>query len=66
VATCCFKRRIANRQAVNRKAEAIEPRNAYFEKDDILGTMEVTIGVSVNGKEITASPGSASMACLIV
>lgn len=64
--TCSFKRRIANRQAVNRKAEAIEPRNAYIEKDDTLGTVEVNIDIFVNGKEIAASSGSENMACLIV
>jgi len=56
--TCSFKRRIANRQAVNRKAEVIEPRNAYCEKDDTLGMVEVNIVISVNGKGISASSGS--------
>ena len=64
--TCSFKRRIANRQAVNRKAEVIEPRNAYIEKDDTLGMVEVKMDVSANGKEISASSGSESMACLIL
>ncbi len=63
--TCSFKRRTANRQAVNRKAEVIEPRNAYIEKDDTLVMVEVNMDISANGKEIAASSGSESMACLI-
>ena len=43
----------------------IEPRNAYFEKDDTLGMVEVNTGISANGKEISASSGSESMACLV-
>ena len=64
--TCSFKRRIANRQAVNRKVEVIEPRNAYIEKDDTLGMVEVNMDVSVTGNGISASSGSESMACLIL
>ncbi len=44
----------------------IEPRNAYVEKDDTLGMVEVNMAISVNGKEIAASSGSESMACLIL
>ena len=44
----------------------IEPRNAYFEKDDTLGMVEVNTVIFVNGKEISASSGSKSMACLIL
>ena len=44
----------------------IEPRNAYFEKDDTLGMVEVNTGISANGKGISASSGSESMACLIL
>ncbi len=64
--TGSIKRRTANRQAVNRKAEVIEPRNAYFEKDDTLGMVEVYMGIPVNDKAIPASLGSESMACLIL
>ena len=44
----------------------IEPRNACIEKDDTLGEVEVNMGISVTDKEIRASSGSMSMACLIL
>jgi hypothetical protein len=44
----------------------IEPRYIVNEKDDIFDLMEVNTDISVTGKEIFASPGSESMACLIL
>ncbi len=37
-----------------------------IEKDDTLGVVEVYMGIPVNDKAIPASPGSVSMACLIL
>jgi len=55
--TWSFKRRIASRQAVNRKAEGIEPRNFPSRKDDIVQDMEVNTTGTVNGKVLDASRG---------
>jgi hypothetical protein len=57
VVTQSFKRRIASRQAVNRKVEGIEPRNFPSRKDDILQQMEVNIVITVKGKVLAASRG---------
>jgi len=59
-----FKRRTASRQAVNRKAEGIEPRNRRVGKDDTVIIVEVNIGTAAKGKAVTASSGSETMACL--
>jgi hypothetical protein len=59
-----FKRRTASRQAVNRKAEGIEPRNRRDEKDDAVLRAEVNTGTSAKGKLMPAFPGSETMACL--
>ena len=59
-----FKRRTASRQAVNRKAEGIEPRNRRGGKDDAVFRAEVNTGISANWQADTASPGSETMACL--
>ena len=44
----------------------IEPRNVYIEKDDTIGKVEVNMGIPATDKAIPASPGSESMACLIL
>ena len=59
-----FKRRTASKQAVNRKAEGIEPRNRRDGKDDAVLKAEVNTDIAVKGKEMSASPGSETMACL--
>ncbi|MBI4745087.1 MAG: hypothetical protein HY786_00715 [Deltaproteobacteria bacterium] len=66
MATSSFKRRTASRQAVSRKVEGIEPRNRRDEKDNTVIEVEVNMGISANGKEMLASPGSETMACLIL
>ena len=58
-----IKRRTASQQAVNRKAEGIEPRNAFVGRDDVLSYTEVKMSSGVNGKPLLASPGSETMAC---
>ena len=62
--TYSFKRRTASRQAVSRKVEGIEPRNCRDEKDNTVLEVEVNMSISVKGKEMLASPGSETMACL--
>ena len=64
MATSSFKRRTASRQAVSQKVEGIEPRNRRDEKDNTVIEVEVNTGISANGKEMLASPGSETMACL--
>jgi hypothetical protein len=64
VATHCFKRRTASRQAVSRKVEGIEPRKRRDGKGDAVLGAEVAMGIPVNGKGVSASPGSETMACL--
>ena len=59
-----FKRRTASKQAVNRKAEGIEPRNRRDGKDNAVLRAEVNTVISTNGKPVAASPGSETMACV--
>ncbi len=60
-----FKRRFASRQAVSHSAEGIEPRELQPGKDDVFNGAEVSMGTDVGrGKEVLASPGSETMACL--
>lgn len=66
MATSGFKRRTASRQAVSRKVEGIEPRNRRIGKDNTLIEVEVNTNIAVNGKDMFASPGSETMACLTV
>ena len=62
--TSDFKRRTASKQAVNRKAEGIEPRNCRVGKDDTVVNVEVNTGIAAKGKVMPASSGSETMACL--
>ena len=62
--TSGFKRRTASRQAVSRKDEGIEPRKSHVGKDHTVQKVEVNTNIDVNGKEMFASPGSETMACL--
>jgi hypothetical protein len=62
--TCSFKRGIASRQAESRKVEGIEPRKRRDGKDDAVLGAEVNTGTAVNGKGVSTSPGSETMACL--
>jgi len=64
VVTSGFKRRTASRQAVSRKDEGIEPRKSHVGKDNTVHKVEVNTNIDVNGKEMFASPGSETMACL--
>ena len=64
MATYSFKRRTASRQAVSRKVEGIEPHNRRVGKDDTIGEVEVNTDIIVNGKMMSASSGSVTMACL--
>ena len=57
-----FKRRAASRQAVNRKAEGVEPRNRRHGKDDAVLRAEVNTGNSANWQADTASPMKAGNA----
>jgi hypothetical protein len=60
------KRRPASTQAVSRKVEGIEPRKQYNRKDDALNLAEVNTGTGVKGKDVLASSGSETMACVTV
>ena len=51
-------------QAVNRKAEGIEPRKPIDGKDDAFRTAEAHMGVAENGLALPVSPGSVTMACM--
>jgi hypothetical protein len=51
-------------QAVSRKAEGIEPRKSLEGKDNTVQKVEVNTSIDVNGKEMLASPGSETMACM--
>lgn len=62
--TSSFKRRTASRQAASRKVEGIEPRKRLVEKDGAVVEAEVNTGISVKGKDMSASPGSETVACL--
>ena len=62
--TSGFKRRTASKQAVSRKDEGIEPRNSHVGKDNTVQIVEVNTDIDANGKEMSASPGSETMACL--
>ena len=62
--TAGFKRRTASRQAVSRKVEGNEPRNAFVGKDDTLVIVEVNMSIAATGKAMLASSGSKTMACL--
>ena len=62
--TCSFKRRTASKQAVNRKDEGNEPRKSQEGKDNTVQKVEVNTDIDANGKEMFASPGSETMACL--
>jgi hypothetical protein len=53
-----FKRRTASRQAVNRKAEGIEPRNRRDGKDDAVTTSGSQNGHRHQRQVGAASPGS--------
>lgn len=66
MATYNFKRRTASRQAVSRKAEGIELRNWRVGRDDAFGSAEVNTSIDNTGKEMLASPGSETMACLTI
>jgi hypothetical protein len=52
-----FKRRTASKQAVNRKAEGIEPRNRRDGKDNAVLRAEVNTVTSANGKLMPLSRG---------
>jgi len=58
-------RRTASRQAVSRKDEGIEPRKGQEGKGDTVLPVEVNTNIYANGKEMFASPGSETMACLV-
>jgi hypothetical protein len=58
------KRRPASTQAVSRKVEGIEPRNQYNRKDDALNLAEVNTGTTGKAKDVHASSGSETMACV--
>ena len=62
--TYSFKRRTASRQAVSRKVEGIEPRNRRVGKDDTVFKVEVNTDITAKGKEMSAFPGSETMACM--
>ena len=62
--TPCFKRRTASRQAVSRKVEGIEPRKRRVGKDDAVLGAEVDMDTTANGKGVSTSSGSVTMACL--
>jgi hypothetical protein len=62
--TSSFKRRTASRQAVSQLVEGNEPRKWVDEKDDTVRKVEVNTSIDVTGKEMLASPGSKTMACL--
>jgi hypothetical protein len=64
VATYSFKRRTASRQAISRKVEGNEPRKGQEGKDDAFEPAEIKMGINVKGKDMSASPGSKTMACL--
>ena len=66
MATLSFKRRTVSRQAVSRKVEGIEPRKRRAGKDDAVGNAEVNTSINDIGKEMFASSGSETMACLTI
>jgi len=59
------KRRPANTQAVSRKVEGIEPRKQGHRKDDALNKGGSQHEHNRKGKELLASSGSETMACVI-
>ncbi len=63
-ATLGFKCRTASRQAISRMVEGIEPRKRRDGKDDAVQGSEVNTDANDNGKNVSASPGSETMACL--
>ena len=58
------KRRPASTQAVSRKVEGIEPRKEGHRKDDAFNDGGSQYGRNRNGKEVLASSGSETMACV--
>src|SRR6266849_6345801 len=58
------KRRPASTQAVSREVEGIEPRNQYNRKDDAFNIAEVNTGTTGKAKDVHASSGSETMACV--
>ena len=58
------KRRPASTQAVSRKVEGMEPRNTRTRKDDEFKSSEVKTSTAAKGKEVLASSGSETMACV--
>jgi hypothetical protein len=58
------KRRPASTQAVSRKVEGIEPRKQGHRKDDAFNNGGSQHEHSRKGKEVLASSGSETMACV--
>ena len=58
------KRRPASTRAVSRKVEGIEPRNTRNRKDYVFKPAIVNTSTAAKGKEVLASSGSETMACV--